>query len=298
MSFIIASKFLFVVVRLGNIMSIYVDDRPIVFTLQNLVRCPDTTMMPTNGRWMTRLKNTQYLNLGHTSTSNPIRETMRQVWLIPKELFHIMHKLLPLVKRQIRGLQIAWKIISKVVKPRNEIMRISQYLFIWEHINNLTLITKYDQSFILPPRQVIGYLVLCPLAVYDYKINILQQQHLTNQSKLCIILLHQMPQCLMISMHYDLSTKKVRTKFLEFKYRGKKLLPGHRVILFGLVQCFSCIVYRMSIFSLLCPNIIPGATAMASNMTSNAPPHLLQWWEQIQTSSSTLQMLLEQYHQN
>ena len=56
-------------------------------------------------------------------------------------------------------------------------MEIYQYLFIWEHIIDLTLITMLEKTFILHSRQVIGKLVLSLCAVLPNKMKSLQQQY-------------------------------------------------------------------------------------------------------------------------
>lgn len=117
---------------------------------------------------ITRLKNRQHLELGQTATNNPIRTTRIQVWRIPKELFHIVHKLFPLVRWKIWWYQIALQIISEVGKPWDDIIEINQNIFIWEHIISLTLVTNQKLCIILQSRQVIdrkhGSLSPCALS--------------------------------------------------------------------------------------------------------------------------------------
>lgn len=151
-------------------MSFLVEGKQIVTTLQNPVRCLNTYFIPTNSGWMTKLKNSQHLNLGNITISNAINTSSMQVRLIPKELLHIMHKLFPLVKIQILGNQISCQIISKVIKSRDEIMRRSQYLFILKHIIPFCYITKIEHIIFLWYGKHIRNLIFGPLSIFYNKI--------------------------------------------------------------------------------------------------------------------------------
>ena len=65
------------ITRLGEIMSILLNGRQIIPTLQDLMRCLDTTMMTANKREMVNFQYNHHLNLKNTRITPAVRTRNR-----------------------------------------------------------------------------------------------------------------------------------------------------------------------------------------------------------------------------
>ena len=156
--------------------------------------------------------------LWNASPYNSISTLLIEARIIPKEFFHIMQELLFLVRVQAGWQVFTNQIIHNLCIPRSFATDLHE-LITWQTVIYFTFILINMRE----PRQMISNKILCPFLILDLNIEFLQQEYPSDQSGLGILLIQQIFDCCMISVHNCFGTNKIWPEFIKSIYYSKQL---------------------------------------------------------------------------
>ena len=186
-------------------MSVSKQGGPIKSTLQNFCSGLFSTEMATTGMIMTEGDDIGLIMLRYTSPNDLIRTILKQIRIIPKEIFHHDQKfefiLLSPMQRHLAG----DKIVHYISEPWCRIMSNVHQLLIRKGLRNGcgVLSVLHCQSL-----QMIRHHIFGTLLILNFYVELLEKQNPPDKTSFSIFLGKKILQCCMIRVDNDLRSYK------------------------------------------------------------------------------------------